>query len=159
MFTDIVDSTRFAELLGDAAWEDVLRWHDGALRSLVAEHAGQEVKRTGDGFFIAFEAPARGIDCAVAIQRRLDQQRRQEGFAPQVRIGLHQAAASRSGLDFIGGGVNEAARISAAAGGSEILVSTSTMRQANRAFLESDVRTLTLKGLSQPVEVVAVDWR
>ena len=45
------------------------------------------------------------------------------GFAPGVRIGLHEAEATREGSDYQGRGVHEAARIAGAAGADEILVS------------------------------------
>ena len=48
MFTDIEGSTNLVEALGDEAWHGVLRWHDETLRSLFAEHKGEEVVGTGD---------------------------------------------------------------------------------------------------------------
>ncbi|HEX5039682.1 MAG TPA: adenylate/guanylate cyclase domain-containing protein [Candidatus Limnocylindria bacterium] len=159
MFTDIVDSTRFAELLGDEAWQRLLRWHDEALRAVVAEHGGEEIKATGDGFFLAFDDPDRAIDAAIAIQRRLAAQREAQGFAPAVRIGVHRAEAGRSGLDYLGIGVNQAARVGAAASGGEILVTASMLEASRRASVQTDRRTLELKGLSAPVEVAVVDWR
>ena len=89
VFTDIVDSTKFAELLGDSAWHDLLRWHDQTIRAIAAEHGGEDVKTVGDGFFLAFETVDEAIQAAVAIQRRFAEQRRDHGSAPAVRIGLH----------------------------------------------------------------------
>jgi class 3 adenylate cyclase len=159
VFTDIVDSTRLTETLGDAAWDDLLRWHDDALRSLAVEHGGEEVKRTGDGFFLAFREAGQAIECAIAIQRRLAAQRRQHGFAPEVRIGVHQAEASRSGLDYVGSGVNVAARIGATAAAGEILASADTLRAAAGRYAEEDRRPVDLKGIAEPVEVVRIGWQ
>jgi class 3 adenylate cyclase len=159
VFTDIVDSTKLAELLGDEAWNKVMRWHDQALRAVVAEHGGEEIKATGDGFFLAFDDPDRAIESAMAIQRRLAEQRQSQGFAPSVRIGVHRAEASRSGLDYVGGGVNQAARIGAAAAGSEVLVSATTLDASRRRDLPVERRSIELRGISAPVEVAAVDWR
>jgi class 3 adenylate cyclase len=159
MFTDIVDSTRLAETLGDQAWDGLSRWHDKTLRAAVAEQGGEEVKATGDGFFLAFADADRAIEAAVTIQRRLAEQRRAQGFAPAVRIGIHLAEANRVGLDYAGTGVNQASRVGAAAEGDEILVSATTLASARHAFVEAGRRTLELKGLSAPVEVVSIDWR
>jgi class 3 adenylate cyclase len=159
VFTDIVDSTKLAELLGDEAWDKLIRWHDQTLRSLVAEHGGQEIKGTGDGFFLAFDDPDRAIECAIAIQRRLTAQRQAQGFAPAVRIGVHQAEANRVGLDYFGTGVNQAARVGGSAGGAEILVSAPTLARSRRTFGETGRQTVELKGISAPVEVVSIDWR
>ncbi|MEO8639266.1 MAG: adenylate/guanylate cyclase domain-containing protein [Chloroflexota bacterium] len=158
MFTDIVDSTRLAETLGDEAWDGVIRMHDRILRSAVAEQGGEEVKATGDGFFLAFADADQAIEAAVTIQRRLAEQRRAQGFALAVRIGIHGAAANRVGLDYVGTGVNQASRIGAAAEGGEILVSASTLAVARHSFGERDRRTVELKGLSAPVEVVSIGW-
>jgi class 3 adenylate cyclase len=158
LFTDIVDSTRFAELLGDAAWHKLLRWHDGLIRVATAEQGGEEVKATGDGFFLAFPDPDAAIEAAIAIQRRLAAHRDEQGFAPAVRIGLHTAAANQMGLDYVGGGVNLAARIGAAAGSGEILVSGPTLEGARHAFALGPRRSVALKGIAEPVEVVGIDW-
>jgi class 3 adenylate cyclase len=158
VFTDIVDSTRLAELLGTDAWAELIRWHDETLRSLVVEHGGQVVKGTGDGFFLAFDEPGPAIDLAIAIQRRLAQQRQMQGFAPAVRIGLHRGPARRRGLDYFGLGVNEAARIGSIAEGGEILASSETLAAARRASAASAPRTVTLKGISAPVEVARISW-
>jgi class 3 adenylate cyclase len=159
MFTDIVDSTRLAETLGDEAWDGVIRWHDKTLRAAVAEQGGEEVKATGDGFFLAFADADQAIEAAITIQRRLVEQRRSAGFAPAVRIGLHRAEANRVGLDYTGTGVNQAARVGAEAEGDEILVSATTFAGARHAFAEGGRRTVKLKGLAEPVEVVSIAWR
>jgi class 3 adenylate cyclase len=156
LFTDIVKSTDLLELLGDEAWELLLRWHDQTLRSLFAAHHGEEVATTGDGFFVGFADPDTALACAVAIQRALVEHRKAHGFAPQVRIGVHAANATQVGRNFTGKGVHEAARIAALAGGGEILASRQTVTPR---FSVSEPRSVTLKGISQPVEVVAVAWR
>ena len=69
MFTDIVDSTRLVEMLGDEQWESLLAWHDRTLRQCFEAHAGEEVKHEGDGFFVAFAEPDSALDCACSIQR------------------------------------------------------------------------------------------
>ncbi len=157
-FTDIVDSTRLGEALGDAAWHAVLRRHDETVRSVVAEHGGEVVKHTGDGFFLAFGDASRAIEAMVALQRRLAAHREREGFAPTVRIGIHAAEASRSGTDYVGTGVSLAARIGAAANGSEILVSRATLDAARRSFPATAGRTLELKGITSRTDVVSIGW-
>jgi class 3 adenylate cyclase len=157
-FTDIVDSTRLGEALGDGAWHAILRRHDETVRSVVAEHGGEVVKHTGDGFFLAFGDPSRAIEAMVALQRRLAAHREREGFAPTVRIGVHAAEANRAGTDYVGTGVSLAARIGAAAEGSEILVSASTVDRATRSFRVAGTRTVELKGFATPTEVVSIGW-
>jgi class 3 adenylate cyclase len=157
MFTDIVGSTNLVEVMGDEAWETLLRWHNETLRALFAAHQGDVVGDTGDGFFVGFDSPEAALACAVAIQRGLNEHRQKHGFAPQVRIGLHASDATQVGTNFRGKGVHEAARIAALAGGGEILASKDTV--AGSQFGYSDGRLETLKGISEPVEVVSVEWR
>ena len=160
MFTDIVTSTDLVELIGDAAWEEMLSWHDRELRKAFAKARGDEVNHTGDGFFVAFDRARDGIDCAVDIQRRLARHRREHGFAPWVRIGLHSAEATRRGSDYSGRGVHIAARVGAAAGRDEILATASVTTASNEStYALSEPRELELKGVRGTVEARAVDWR
>ncbi|MDP8955520.1 MAG: adenylate/guanylate cyclase domain-containing protein [Actinomycetota bacterium] len=158
MFTDIVKSTALVEAIGDESWEHLLNWHDETIRSLIRMYSGEEIDKAGDGFFVAFDAEKDAIECAVAIQLKLADHRRTHGFAPQVRIGLHATEATRTGQDYMGKGVHEAARIGALAEGGEILASGATLEQGV-PFPVSDPRTVTLKGISEPVQVCAIDWR
>ena len=157
MFTDIVKSTQLVEAMGDEAWNEVLRWHDQTLRGLISRHTGEEISHSGDGVFASFTQPERAIECAIQIQRTLADHRRTHGFAPQVRIGVHQADATRVGLDYRGKGVHEAARIAAEAKGGEVLASRHTAQPCN--FTLSEPREVSLKGIAQPVQVVSVSWR
>jgi class 3 adenylate cyclase len=158
LFTDMVGSTALAETLGDQAWEHLLRWHDDALQELFVRHGGEVVNRTGDGFFVAFEEPRPAVDCSVAIQRALAEHRRTHGFAPPVRIGLHASDANRRGGDYSGSGVHVAARIAALAEGGQILVSAQTAAAAGASYAHSEPRTVTLKGISEQVAVISIDW-
>ena len=157
-FTDIVGSTALLEAIGDEAWQDLRRWHDESLRRCIAEHDGEEVDHTGDGFFLAFQDQRSAIACAQTIQRTLAEHRRAHGFAPAVRIGLHVTDATRVGANYTGIGVHEAARIGAMAEAGEIVASASTLEGLERVEV-SDRRSVTLKGIAGPVEVVSIDWR
>jgi class 3 adenylate cyclase len=158
VFTDIVDSTRLAESVGDERWHRVLRWHDRIVRTLVSEHAGEEVKRTGDGFFLAFDDPDRAIEFALALQRHLADPPADLGAAVAVRVGIHRSEANRSGLDYVGSGVNLAARLAGAAAAGEILVSHATLDAGRRQHQETGRRIVELKGLATPVEAVSIAW-
>jgi class 3 adenylate cyclase len=158
VFTDIVGSTPLVEALGDDAWQELIHWHDQTLRTIFNRYGGTEVRQTGDGFFVAFEDASAAIEAAVALQRSLAEHRRSHGFAPQVRIGLHEAQASTRAIDFAGRGVHEAARIGSLAGGGQILASVNTVQSAATRFPISTPRSVTLKGVSQPVDVVTIDW-
>jgi class 3 adenylate cyclase len=157
LFTDIVDSTRLLDSLGPDKWKRLLGRHDEIVGERIVENGGEIVKKTGDGFFASFDNPKAAIAAAVAIQRSLDA----EIVAPDVRIGAHSGSAFRTegdSADYGGQGVHVAARVGAAARGGEILVSTETLAGIG-SFRLSEPRTEELKGVEQPIEVVAVDWR
>jgi class 3 adenylate cyclase len=156
MFTDIVGSTSLVEALGDEAWETLLRWHNTVLREVFTAHNGEEISTTGDGFFVSFDSPDLAVAAAIAIQRRLAEHRSTQGFAPQVRIGLHASDATQVGADFHGKAVHEASRIASLGGAGDIVASVATVGESHRT---SALRSATLKGLSEPIEVVNVDWR
>jgi class 3 adenylate cyclase len=158
VFTDIVDSTRLLETLGDEKWRKLLARHDELLRERIVERGGEVIKQTGDGFFAAFENPKAAIEAAVAIQRALDA----EIVAPDIRIGVHTGLAFHTdpdSTDYGGQGVHIAARIGAAAGPAEILVSRDTLDGVGTGLRLSEPRAELLRSLTQPVEVVSVDWR
>lgn len=121
LFTDIVDSTRRAAEIGDRDWHALLDAHDGVVRSQLARFRGREVNTSGDGFLAMFDGPQRAIRCAMAIR---------DAMAPlgiQVRAGLHTGECEIRGDDIGGIAVHIGARVSALAGPSEVLVS-STLR-------------------------------
>jgi class 3 adenylate cyclase len=157
LFTDIVDSTKLLETLGDDKWRRLLARHDELVRERILERGGEVVKKTGDGFFASFENPRAAVEAAVGIQRALDD----EVFAPDVRIGAHTGEAFRSEADgdFGGQDVHLAARIGGVAGAGEILLSGETLDGVGSGFRLSEPRAETLKGFAEPVEVVSVDWR
>jgi len=158
MFTDIVDSTRLVEMLGDEQWESLLAWHDRTLRQCFQARAGEEVKHEGDGFFVAFPEPESALECACSIQRSLRDHRRDHGFAPRVRIGIHATEATDRGGDYVGRGVHTTARIAAAAGPGEIIASRKTLEATRDTFRAHNERPLEVKGLPQPITVASVDW-
>lgn len=158
LFSDIVGSTALLEAIGDEAWRNLVQWHDRTLRSLFAEHGGEEVDHAGDGFFVAFTGVAPALQCGIAVQRALCAHRRKHGFAPHVRIGIHATEAMRVGSSYKGRGVHAAARIGSLAGADEVLASTETINAAGARFHSSEPRRVALKGLSKPVDVCAVRW-
>jgi class 3 adenylate cyclase len=160
MFTDIVTSTDLIGLIGDEAWASLIRWHDRTLQIAFANHSGEVVNHTGDGFFIAFPGPGSSVDCAIDIQRSLRRHREEHGFAPSIRIGIHTTEATRTEGGYTGKGVHVAARVSGAAQADEILVSAASLAGlGGYAERLSEPRAVSLKGVPDPVEVVSVDWR
>jgi class 3 adenylate cyclase len=152
-FTDIVDSTKHLEREGDAKWQSLLALHDRVVRNRVSAAGGVVVDHTGDGFFLAFDEPAAAVAAATAIQREIC-----STFHFDVRIGLHAAEAIQIGDNYRGKGVHAAARIGALAGAAEIVASLDTVAGLDGAR-HGEPRSVELKGLGAPVDVVSLEWR
>jgi class 3 adenylate cyclase len=117
LFTDIVDSTRRAAAMGDAAWRGLLDRHDAVVRRQLARFQGDEVVSTGDGFLATFDGPARAVRCALAITAAV----RELGL--EVRVGVHTGEVERRGDNVGGLAVHIGARVASLAGPGEVLVS------------------------------------
>lgn len=143
MFTDIVDSTRTLERIGDEAWHDLLLAHNARLRAELNVYRGREVKTTGDGFLAIFDSATRAVRCAAVMTRSA------RGIDLHIRVGVHTGEVEFSGGDARGIAVHAAARILSLAGPDEVLVSstTSELLEGSGLILE-DAGTHELKGLS-----------
>jgi class 3 adenylate cyclase/alpha-beta hydrolase superfamily lysophospholipase len=152
MFTDLVGSTQRAAELGDRAWRDLVERHHALVRRELARHRGREIDTAGDGFFAAFDGPARAIRCALAIHRAV----RELGLA--LRIGLHAGECERAGTGLRGMAVHIGARVAGLAGASEVLV-TSTVRDlvAGSGLTFEDRGRHQLKGVPAEWQIFAVD--
>ena len=118
LFTDIVSSTSRNVELGDDAWRHLLDLHNELVREALTDHRGREIKTIGDGFLSTFDGPARALRCAKTIVDGV------EDLGLSVRAGLHTGEIELYPDGDIGGmAVNLGARIGAAAGGGEVLVS------------------------------------
>jgi class 3 adenylate cyclase len=150
VFTDIVDSTRTAAELGDQRWREVLLGHQGTVTQALERFGGRQVKSTGDGFLATFDGPARAIRCARAI---LDSSE-EEGV--RVRAGVHTGECEVMGDDIGGIAVHIAARVSALAGPSEVLVSRTVKDLVAGSGLEFAERGAhELKGVPDTWELYA----
>jgi class 3 adenylate cyclase len=151
LFTDIVDSTKRAEALGDRAWHSLLERHDEVARQEIARCAGLLVKRTGDGLLARFGAPARALECAMRLRDAL------AGLGINIRAGVHTGECEITDDDIVGVAVNLAARIEAAAAPGEVLVSSTVKDLAAGAGHGFESRgEHRLKGVEEPWRLWAV---
>ena len=118
LFTDIVGATKKAAALGDRRWRDLLDGHNGVVRRELARFRGREIKTAGDGFFAAFDGPARAVRCACAVSQGM------QLLGLEVRAGLHTGECEIMGDDMGGIAVHIGARIAALAALGEVLVSS-----------------------------------
>jgi class 3 adenylate cyclase len=142
LFTDIVDSTKRAAMLGDHAWRELLGTFERMAVKVVAAASGRLIKSTGDGILATFDGPARGVRCAQAT---LDAVRR---LSLEARAGLHTGEIELARSDIRGIAVHLAARVASSAGPGEVRVS-STVRDlvAGSGITFDDRGEHSLKGV------------
>lgn len=142
LLTDIVDSTPLVAELGDARWRDLLTAHFQSVRAELERYGGREVATTGDGLLATFDGPGQALRCAAAVRQHASR----DGIA--IRAGVHVGEVEIVGEDVRGVAVHEAARVMAAAGANEILVSDLTQSLASASGLAFEDRGVhVLKGL------------
>ena len=142
LFTDIVGSSELAARLGDRAWAGTLERHNALVRRELARYRGREVNTTGDGFLAVFDGPARAVRCALETQRAA------RSLGLEIRAGAHAGECELAGEDVRGLAVHVGARVAAAAGAGEMLV-TSTIQDlaAGSGLSFQAVGSRTLKGI------------
>lgn len=156
LMTDMVESTRLIEVIGDEAWVDLLSWHDRTLEQSFAIHRGRVIDHTGDGYLVSFPTAADAVGCAVDVQRMLATHRKTAGFAPQIRAGIHRGTVRYRNGKPAGREVHLAARVMAAAGAGEILVSEPVAAEVEHARPLGEPRAIPAKGLDGEVRARAV---
>lgn len=157
MFSDIVDSTRLAEEVGDEEWTGVVGRYREFVRAAFATRGGEEVGTQGDGFLAQFPSPADAVLCAIDIQRDIEDVAA-AGLGLQLRIGVHAGEAVHDDGDLIGRVVNLAARVTGEADPGEILVTEPVADYVGGRLQLQDRGLRELRGVPQPRHLLAVVW-
>ena len=147
LFTDIVDSTAIAARLGDREWRELIERHHLAARREIERFRGREVNTAGDSFFATFDGPARAVRCACAIRDAV------QPLGLSLRAGVHTGEVELAGTELRGIAVHIGARVAAAAGPGEVLVSATVKDlTAGAGIAFRDRGNHALKGVPE-------DWR
>jgi class 3 adenylate cyclase/pimeloyl-ACP methyl ester carboxylesterase len=150
MFTDIVDSTKQASQLGDARWRRLLDAHDRIVREEIQRYRGHEVNTTGDGFLATFDGPARAVQCAQSVTRRV------RDCGVEVRAGVHTGECELRGDDVAGIAVHVGARVMSLAGPGEVFATRTVRDLVAGSGLTFEARgEHALRGVDEPVAVYA----
>jgi predicted ATPase/class 3 adenylate cyclase len=160
LFSDMEGSTRLLTRLGDR-YMDALDSQRAILRRAWADHEGYELGTEGDSFFVAFSTAELAVGAVASAQRAM------AGFAwpgdasVRVRMGLHTGAPVPHDGAYVGIDVHRAARISAAAHGGQIVVSSATASLVSGSLPDGvrlrDLGDHRLKDLESPEHVYQLD--
>ncbi len=174
LLTDLVDSTRLAEELGDQRASQVFQRHAREARALLEPHAGVEIDKT-DGFLLLFERAPDALGYAVAYHELLERLSEELSVTLRARAGMHtgevelvratEAEAARGAKPVEVEGIAKpfAARLMSLAGAGQTLLgdrSAAAIRRAREDGHPVDARvelldhgTYRLKGIGEPAQV------
>jgi len=92
---------------------ETLKTYRQVISDFVSNHSGRVVDSPGDNILAEFRSSVDAVECAVKIQKRLDQENSKyaEDKKVQFRIGVNVGDVIQDGDRIYGNGVNVAARI------------------------------------------------
>ena len=125
LFVDLSGFTPLTEAMGDDAAARLMERFSQLVRDAGLRCHGHVVKQIGDEFMLAFDDPASAVRCGLDIEAAAVAEPR----FPAVRMGAHAGPLLYREGDYVGATVNTAARVVAAAGRHQFLV-TAAIRAA-----------------------------
>ena len=151
LMTDIVDSTKTLNAVGDDRWRSILEQLEVNVSRRVAALGGQKIKHTGDGYLLTFAGPTPAIECARALARDA------KALGLELRTGIHIGECERRGEDLSGLAVHLTARIMAESVPSSILASRTVKDLAVGSGLNFTlVGHREMKGIPEGWEIYAL---
>jgi predicted ATPase/class 3 adenylate cyclase/Tfp pilus assembly protein PilF len=163
LLTDIVDSTRLAEQMGDAASSALWAAHDRAARDLLPRRHGREIDRT-DGLLILFESADDAVGYALDYHAALAHLRVPLKARAGVHVGsvtLRENSASDVALgakliEVEGLAKPIAARVMDLALGGQTLLTLDARQALRSAWRIQSHGHWRFKGIAEPIEVFEV---
>jgi len=133
LFTDVEGSTRLLERQPDAYRTAITRHHT-MLSEAVTHNHGAVFETVGDAVYAAFASPRDAVAAALRAQRDLDDASRGDVVTLKVRMGLHTGVVERQGGHYFGAALYRCARLTNAAHGGQVLLSSATAELARDAL-------------------------
>lgn len=153
LLTDIEGSTGLLRRLGDE-FPVLLFRHRELLGEAVHRHGGQRVGEEGDACFCAFPDALAALRASLQAQVAMGAEHWPGGIRLALRMGLHTGDAEPYGDNYIALAVHQAARVSAAGHGGQILVSAATAQAVAGRLPEGctlrDLGSFRLKDFPEP---------
>jgi class 3 adenylate cyclase len=169
LFSDIRGFTSFSEKRPPEAVIDMLNRYLGFQARLVDEYGGSVDKFVGDemvALFAGRDALERAIKCAIAIQKRADEEQKRDPAPVYIGIGINygtmvlgnMGAEDRRDYTVIGAAVNLGARLCSSAEPGKILVRKDLIDKFNLhdKFHISQVKPMNFKGFSTALEIAEI---
>jgi class 3 adenylate cyclase/YHS domain-containing protein len=126
LFANLAGFTALTEAHGDDEAAQLAGEFIDAVRVLLGEEGGEEIKCIGDAVMIRSGDAGQAVRLAVRVVGEVGSR---HGF-PSVRVGMNTGPAVERLGDWFGAAVNVAARVSGAAAGGEVLLTEATRAAA-----------------------------
>ncbi|MGH7319847.1 MAG: ATP-binding protein [Candidatus Rokuibacteriota bacterium] len=156
LFTDVEGSTRLLEQHPEAYRRAVAR-HHAILGEAVEQNRGSVFETLGDAVYAAFASPRDAVAAALRAQHDLDGEPWGEVGPLRVRMGVHTGEVERQGNHYFGAPLYRCARLTNAAHGGQVLLSSATAELVREALpAPAGLRDLgehRLKDLQRPERV------
>ena len=160
LFVDVVDSVRLIQHDQEGTIQRWRKFTSDVSADDLTRFRGRLVKMQGDGMLLEFESAVDAVECAIAMQARIE---RGEAGIPReqrirLRMGVHLADVIVDDIDLYGDGVNLAARLRDLGGPEEIVISAAIRDHLTNGLgvtLE-DLGERPLKGIARPVRAFRV---
>ena len=163
VFSDIVGSTEYFSRFGDAAGYQLQQLHSGLWEECLPAVGGRIVDLAGDGAFMTFPAADGAIEAVIEFQKRMSRENvtRARNRQLRARIGIHSGPVLTDGELVRGDSVNLCARVAASANPGEIRLTREVFQEAalEHRLNCQPLGRVTLKGIVQPADLLALDWR
>jgi len=151
LFADLAGFTAMTEAMGDESAAELAARFCDQVESLAPEYDAVAIKRMGDAVMLRSDDAARAVRFGLRIAHGIGDSH----YLPTVRVGMHTGDAVERDGDWFGGAVNLAARVSAEASGSEVLLTDATRESAGRleGIELQDRGRRTLRNIAAPVSL------
>jgi predicted ATPase/class 3 adenylate cyclase len=164
LLTDVVDSTKLSEEIGDQAMAEVWSAHDRVARDLLPQWRGREIDKT-DGMLLMFDGAADAVQYALHYHRALAAM----AVPLKARAGLHvgavilrensaeDVARGAKPLEVDGLAKPTAARVMSVARGGQTLLTPEAREDLGKTTLKLQSHGhWQIKGVADPIELFEV---
>ncbi len=160
LFTDIVDSTKHWDAVGDVEARLSVDLHNRLCFSVIKKYRGKILKTIGDSIMASFKRPDDALHAAIGCQQILKRERSEnKKFVLHIRIGIHSGRAIIEATDVFGDVVNVAARVESESGSDEILISAKTQKLLRKKYYLKRAGSFIPKGKKKKLGLARCEWQ
>ncbi len=175
LFTDVVDSVKLKQALGDQVAVPAIQQHHAVIREVLGQFGeGEEIETAGDSFFIVFTKPSDAVKFSLLVQARIRELAAATGRPVLDRIGIHvgevwieERRQTAKAKDLYGIQVDTCARVQSLGQADQILLTRFPFDAARQALRGEELKEIgalswlnhgpcVMKGVEEPIDICEV---